>query len=137
MAACGEVLVVIMNSREDWAIAWEQHWYRIHVDQVEKLKQRQHWLPPTWIAFYQTKVFGADAYAVRYYARIKDIRAVSRCELFPEEAFNTKSQNCYYQVKFEPVQALAQPIRSDRLRRLTFIATTWEQLMTAQELGDL
>jgi hypothetical protein len=64
MAAHGEVLIAIMNRRADWAIAQEQHWYRIPWEQVEKLKQRHQWLPPQWLAFYQTKVFEQEAHLV-------------------------------------------------------------------------
>ncbi|MDX2231737.1 MAG: hypothetical protein NW220_19045 [Leptolyngbyaceae cyanobacterium bins.349] len=126
-----------MNSSGDWAIAQEQHWYRIPCEQVEKLKQRKDWLPPRWLAFYQTKVFEDEAYAVNYYATVTAIQAVYRWELFPTEAPNAKSQTQYCKLEFESLQKLAAPIQSDRLRRITFIPTTWEQLMNAQEIGDL
>lgn len=133
----GEVLVVIMNNRADWAIAQEQHWYRIPIEQVEKLKQRQQWAPPQWLAFYQTKEFEQDAYSIRYFARVRTIGEVSRKELFPQEVDSKKSQKFYVKVELEPVQRLSEPIKSDRLRRLTFIATTFEKLMHSQEINEL
>jgi len=137
MSIRGEVLIVIMNNQEDWTIAQNQHWYRIPNEQVEKLKQRKQWLPPKWIAFYQTKVFGNEAHSIRYFADVQVVRQVLRTELFPEEAFNSKSQNCYFKLELAVLQTLASPITSDRLRRITFIATTWENLTNAQEIGDL
>jgi hypothetical protein len=137
MAARGEVLVVIVNNQADWAIAREQGWYRIPSEQVEKLKHRNQWAPPKWLAFYQTKVFEDEAHAVQYYAAVTAIRDVSRWELFPTETPNSKSHNRYWQVELAPLEALARPIHSDRLRRITFIATTWEKLSTAQEISDL
>jgi len=137
MSSLGEVLVVIMNSQTDWAIAREQHWYRIPTEQVEKLKQRGQWLPPAWLAFYQTKVFGHEAYTIAYYARVRRIQEVYRWELFPEEERNTKSQKKYCKVELDPIQKLTSPIRSDRLRRITFIATTLERLVQSQEIKEL
>lgn len=133
----GEVLVVIMNNQADWAIAQEQHWYRIPVEQVAKLKQRQHWLPPQWLAFYQTKVFEQEAYTIQYFAKVEAIREVSRWELFPHEGNPLKWQKSYYKVELELSQRLTTPIKSDRLRRITFIATTFEKLLHSQEIHEL
>lgn len=137
MSSRGEVLVVIMNNWADWAIACEQGWYRIPVEQVEKLKQRQQWLPPKWLAFYQTKEFETEAFSIRYYAGVKAIWEVQRWELFPQEARNSKSHKSYCKLEIESLQSLVHPIKSDRLRRLTFIATTWDKLMNSQEIKDL
>jgi hypothetical protein len=62
MSTRGEVLVAIINSRLDFVKALEAHWYRIPVSSQEKwLKDR--W-PPRWLALYQTKTFGKEAYAI-------------------------------------------------------------------------
>jgi hypothetical protein len=79
MSTRGEVLVAIINNRHDLASARERRWYRIPVGSARKwLKER--W-PPRWLAFYQTKIFNADAYAVRYYARVLEVRQRYRWEL--------------------------------------------------------
>ncbi|RMF31856.1 MAG: DUF559 domain-containing protein [Chloroflexi bacterium] len=131
----GEVLVAIVNNRRDFAIARDQHWYRIPVHSVERfLKSR--W-PPQWLAFYQTKVFGKEAYAVRYYARVLDIRQVSRRDLFPDEPRSEKTAKRYYQLLLSPLQQLPQPILSLRLRRIVFIPTTWHKFINAVEINDL
>ena len=54
----GEVLVAIINSKRDFAIRQDEHWYRIPVDTAPR-----RW-PPRWLAFYQTKVFGDERGAV-------------------------------------------------------------------------
>ncbi|MBF2028359.1 MAG: hypothetical protein IGS48_16595 [Oscillatoriales cyanobacterium C42_A2020_001] len=136
MSSCGEVLVAIMNNRADWAIASEQHWYRIPIEQVEKLKQRNQW-PPKWLAFYQTKAFGDEAHAVTYYAEVIDMREVSRVELFPLEAQTAKSHTRYYKLEFATLQRLSHPIKSQRLRRITFIPTTLEKLHRATQIEEL
>ncbi len=48
MAIRGEVLVAILNNLLDFAVARDQHWYRIPTSSVHKwLKGR--W-PPEWVA---------------------------------------------------------------------------------------
>lgn len=135
MAQRGEVLVAILNNLLDMSVAREQHWYRIPVSSVHKwLKDR--W-PPQWLAFYQTKVFGDEAYAVRYYARITEIRLAYRYELFPDQPRDSRSRRRYYQLFLEPLRCLPQPILSRRWRRIVFIPTTWAKLHTAIEINDL
>lgn len=131
----GEVLVAIMNSKRDMEIAQEQHWYRIPVGSVKKYL-RQRWAPE-WVAFYQTKVFGHEAYAIHYYAQVLNIREADRIELFPDEPPNEKSGKRYYKLELAPLQPLPQPIASHRRRRITFIPTTLVKLTTATEMNDL
>lgn len=129
-----QVLVAIMNNQRDMKIARDRHWYRIPVQSLEKyLKNWQ----PDWLAFYQTKVFGDEAYAIHYYARVNDINVVDRAHLFPEEAANAKSEKRYYKLELSPLERLSQPILSQRYRRITFIQTTLERLQNATEISDL
>ena len=131
----GEVLVAIMNNLLDFAIARDQRWYRIPVRSVERWL-RERW-PPRWLAFYQTKVFGDEAYAVNYYARVLDICQVSRWQLFPDEPHDEKGKRRYYQLLLSPLQRLPKPILSLRRRRIVFIPTTWHKFMNAVEINDL
>jgi len=85
----GEMLVAIMNNPVDFAIARDQHWYRIPISSVNKwLKNR--W-PPRWLAFYQN-----EAYAINYYAKVVDIQLAERWQLFPNELPNKKSISIVY-----------------------------------------
>lgn len=127
----GEVLVAVLNNKTDFAILQEQGWYRIPCDTAPR-----RW-PPRWLAFYQTKVFGPDAFAVTYYGRVREIRLVGRRELFPDEQPNPKSERTYYQVWLEGLERLESPIPSRRLRRIVFIPTTWRKLHAATEINDL
>jgi very-short-patch-repair endonuclease len=127
----GEVLVAIMNDPADFAIAQEHHWYRIPVKSAPK-----RW-PPQWLAFYQTKDFSEEKYSVKYFARVNEIRIVSRQQLFPDEPKNKKSSRDYYQLLLEPLQSLPIPIVSRKWRRIVFIPTTWEKFLQAREINDL
>ena len=126
MADENSVLVAVMNNARDLKLAREAHWYRIPVEKAVKWGGH-HW-PPRWLAFYQTRVFGDEAYSVRYYAHVHEIDVVKRRDLFPEEDNDKKSDDLYYQLILSPLQALPRPIVSLRLRRITFIPTTWQKL---------
>ena len=130
-----EVLVAIMNNLLDFVIARDQHWYRIPVHSVENLLKKR-W-PPQCLAFYQTKVFGSEAYAVNYYARVLDIRKAFRWQLFPEQPRDQRGQQRYYQLLLSPLQRLPRPILSRRRRLIVFIPTTWQKFINAVEINDL
>ncbi|SRR5579883_698894 len=132
----GEVLIAVINNEHDLAIARDQHWYRIPVAQAEKLQQQVVW-PPQWLAFYQTKIFGADAYTVRHYARVSAIRDVYRWELFPGQPNDAKREQRYCKLELSPLETLPHPIVSQNLRRIAFIATTWEKFTKATVINEL
>ncbi len=125
------VLVAVINNRRDWEIARTDGWYRI------PLKHAPGPFQADYLAFYQTKIFGRERWAVNYYARVLACRVVKRRELFPEEPWHPRAEDEYYRVELGPLQRLARPVVSRRLRRVTFIATTLGKLLNAQEINDL
>lgn len=127
----GEVLVAIMNNKHDFGLLQDQLWYRIPVDTAPR-----RW-PPKWLAFYQTKAFDDERWAVNYYGRVRDIRTRCRHDLFPDELPNPKSERRYYQIRLQSLEQLAQPILSRRWRRIIFIPTTWHKFSRAAEINDL
>lgn len=129
------LLIAIMNNPLDLALAREQRWYRIPVSSAEKWL-KGNW-PPQWLAFYQTKVFGDEAFSVRYFSRVVGIRQAFRHELFPEQPRDEKANRRYYQLMLGPLQCRSVPIVSRRWRRITFIPTTWAQFEQATEINDL
>lgn len=129
------VVVAIVNNPLDFAVARDQRWYRIPVGSAHKwLKDR--W-PPHWLAFYQTKVFGTEAFAVNYYSQVVGVRQVYRWQLFPDQPRDDKAGRQYYQLLLGPLQRLAQPIVSRRWRRIVFIPTTGHKFTSAVEINDL
>ena len=126
-----QVLVVVMNNRRDFEIARERGWYRI------PLQRAPHQVGADYLAFYQTKAFGAERWAVNYYAPVRRYQIVTRAELLPEEAGHPRADDRYYKVEIGPLQRLPHPIPSRRLRRITFIPTTLRRLLSAQEINDL
>lgn len=125
------VLVAIINNRRDLEIARVAGWYRI------PLKHAPGPFQADYLAFYQTKAFGRERWAVNYYARVRSCRIVKRRELFPDEPWHPRAEDDYYRVELGPLQRLERPIVSQRLRRVTFIATTLGKLLSALEINDL
>lgn len=125
------VLVAVMNDPRDLEIARNEGWYRI------PLKRAPRRVGADYLAFYQTKAFGDEGWAVNYYAPTRRYRLVTRAELLPEESDHPRAAEPYYKVEIGPLQRLPRPIPSRRLRRITFISTTLERLLTAEEINDL
>jgi hypothetical protein len=126
------VLVALMREPRDLEIAREQHWYRIP---VKRLPARAVEAPV--LAFYQTKAFGDERWAIRYYALARRWAQVRRIDLFPEEADHPHAHDLYYQVWLGPLHALPRPIVSRRWRRITFIVTHWQRLHSVEAVEDL
>jgi very-short-patch-repair endonuclease len=124
-----------MNNQRDFKLARDEHWYRIPVEMAHKWG-KHHW-PPRWLAFYQAQVFGEEAFSVRYFAHVHEVRTVQRRQLFPNEANDRKAESWYYQMILSPLQMLPRPIISRRFRRVTFIPTTWQKFWVAEEINDL
>jgi very-short-patch-repair endonuclease len=127
----GQVLVAIMNNWRDFGLLRDELWYRIPISSAPR-----RW-PPQWLAFYQTKVFREEAFAVNYFGRVREIEKVLRRELFPDEPTNQKSEREYYRVRLHALERLERPIQSARWRRIVFIPTTWLKFVRAAELNDL
>jgi very-short-patch-repair endonuclease len=130
-----DVLVAILNNLRDFAIACDAHWYRIPISSFDRWLKRG-W-PPQWLAFYQTKIFGNEGYAINYYAQVLDVHQRYRHELFPDEIPNEKTNRRYYQLIIGPLLRRDPPIFSRQLRRIVFITTTWQKFSTALEINDL
>ena len=125
------VLVAVMNNQRDFEIARQEGWYRIPV------KHAPRRLGAEYLAFYQTKAFGEEGWAVSYYASIRRVHLVQRWDLLPQEADHPRADDWYYKIEIGPLQRLPHSIPSQRLRRITFIPTTLARLLSAGEINDL
>lgn len=125
-------LVAIVPRKKDWEILKTQHWYRIPVKSAPEVINQVKFL-----AFYQPKVFEAEKWSVNYCAEVLDLEIVKRIDLLPDESKHIRSGNKYYKITIGDLKALPGPIRSRRWRRITFIPTTFNQLLEAKEINDL
>jgi hypothetical protein len=94
---------------------------RIADQLIPELRQMQY------LAFYQTQVFGRDAFAVNYYAEIERISTAPRIELLPDEAGHQNAEALYYKLEISPLQGLSQSIPTGNFPTTTFVATDSKQ----------
>ena len=125
------VLVAVVTRVRDLAIAREEGWYRVP---LASLPRR---LAADYLAFYQTAAFGAERWAVRYYAPVRRYRLLTRRELLPTEPDHPRAGQPYYRVELGPLSALPLPVPAARLRRVTFIVTSFGRLRTASDVREL
>ncbi len=131
-----DVLIAYIPTAGDLKIAHKKKWYRIPANRKivpRMVKNNSIQL----IAFYQPAVFKTDAFAVRYYAKVKGIELVERKKLFPDEPLNEHSNNLYYKINIEKLLRLPKAIKSLRHRRILFITTTVKKFEQAKEINDL
>src|SRR5215203_783301 len=127
------VLVALLNNAEDLRHAAAEGWYRIP----------QRSAPPRvgadYIAFYQTGAFGEvpEAQTVTYYAPTRRYRLLTRRELLPAEANHPRADDFYYRIDIGPLLRLERPIPAANYLRVTFIHTTLEQLLNAEDVTGL
>ena len=130
------ILVAYLPNPKDLGILAKHHWYRIPASTklIPRIVKEDD---VRLIAFYQPKIFEKDAFAVRWYGKVKKIDQVRRSKLFPKEPRNEKSDNVYYKIRIEKLLRLPRAIFSQRHRRILFITTTLTRLKDAEEINDL
>jgi len=129
-----DVLIALMNNRSDFRIAQENRWYRIPVKSApENVRDRSL----RYLAFYHTKIFGDQAFSVRWYGEVHRVTVVQRRELFPNLEGDPKAEREYYKIEFRELRLLPEPIISRRLRRILFISTTFVRFQQAKEINDV
>jgi hypothetical protein len=126
------VLVALINSPRDFDIARDQGWYRIPLQRAPKR------VGADYLAFYFTGAFPEDQrYRVIYYAPIRAYRLSTRVELLPQESDHPRAHDRYFRIEIGALLRLERPIVSHRLRRITFISTSMDKLLSAHEINDL
>jgi hypothetical protein len=126
------VLVVVLNDPADLARAREGGWYRIPMSRAPRR------IAADFLAFYLTGAFEpGERWRVRWLAPVRGYHIVTRRELIPDEPEHPRAGELYYRVALGTLTPLPQPVPSRRLRRITFIPTTLERLLAAEEINDL
>jgi hypothetical protein len=126
------VLVGIMNSRRDFAIARDEGWYRI-----PQRRAPDSATEAVVLAFYFTKAFGEEKWAIHYYAPVEGHELARRHDLLPDQPDHPRADEAYYKLQIGPLMKLDDPIPSLRWRRVTFIESTWDRFIAAEEINDL
>ncbi|MCB8988579.1 MAG: hypothetical protein H6661_12615 [Ardenticatenaceae bacterium] len=124
-------MVAYVPTPTDFSLVEREGWYRIPMSAAPK------GLFAEYFAFYFGQAFGPQKWAVHAYAQRLGHELMTRRDLFPEEAGHLRASALYYKVQLGPVRYLERPIVSLHWRRVTFIHTTWDRFLSANELNDL
>ncbi len=90
-----------------------------------------------WLAFYQTAKFGDEKWAINFVAPVMGHELATRAELLRTQPDHPRADEQYYKIQIGPLERLPRPIPSRKWRRMTFLYTTGEHLLAAEELNDL
>jgi hypothetical protein len=131
LSAVSLILVCLIPSPRDLEIARLLGWYRIPLRSAPKV------VAVDYLAFYQPASFGERAGQIEWTAALRGHELTSRAELLHEEADHPRAGEEYFKLQLGPLEALQQPIRADKWKRLTFLYTTGEYLLRARTLNDL
>ncbi len=126
------VLVALVNSPRDLEIVELEHWYRVPVRHAPK-----YFAGAQYLAFYLSRAFGRDKWAIRQYAEVRGHELVRRRDLLPGEVDHPRAEELYYKLQLGPLTAREPPIESRRGRRVLFLWTDWKRFSTARQFSDL
>lgn len=131
-AASDLVLVAFIPTPKDLEIARVLGWYRIPYLKAPKV------VAVDWLAFYQPASFGVDhQWQVAFAAPVQGHELARRGELFKDQQDHPRAKDEYYKIQLGPLVRLLSPIPARNWKRLTFLYTTGERLLTAETIKDL
>lgn len=125
------ILVAVMNNPRDFEIARLLGWYRIPLRSAPKV------VAVDYLAFYQTASFGAAKWRIQTIAPVRGHELTTRAELLRDEADHPRADQEYYKIQIGPLVSLPQPVLAGTWRRITFLYTTGEYLLTARTVNEL
>lgn len=133
-----DCLVAVVTTDLDLARFTDQQWYRIprrvlgHVLSSDALAETR------WLALYQTGgVTSGMSGAIELIARVESVDFCLRSEIIPEEPGHPAASEGYAIVRVSAPERLPQPVIAKQPRRITFVRTTRERLMSAEDINDL
>lgn len=126
------VLVAFLPSPRDLELARVLGWYRIPLKTAPRVVAVDH------IVFYQPASFGDDhKWCIEYVAPVTGHELVTRGQLFKEESSGPRASEEYFKISLGPLEPLPAPLSAGEWKRLTFLYTTGERLLSAHTIDDL
>ncbi|MEM7129745.1 MAG: hypothetical protein AAF702_25660 [Chloroflexota bacterium] len=127
------VLICVVNNQDDMRRIASEGWYRIPQRRAPKR------VGADFLAFYQTGKFKGqpEAQTVTYFAPTLRYHLMTRAELMPDEADHTRAGEFYFRIDMGPLQRLERPIPASKMKRVTFIHSTMDRLMSAETVNEL
>jgi hypothetical protein len=125
------ILVAVLTAQRDLEIARLLGWYRIPLRTAPKV------VAVDYLAFYQTGAFGDEKWQIQYVAQVRGHELTTRAELMRDEPDHPRAREEYFKIQIGPLERLPMPIQAGKWRRITFLYTTGEYLLTAESINDL
>ena len=125
------ILVAFLPTPRDLEIARLLGWYRIPLRTAPKV------VAVDYLAFYQPSTFGEHAGQIEFVAPVRGHELTTRAELLRDEADHPRAREEYYKIQLGSLEKLSVPIVADRWKRITFLYSTGEYLMSAKTINDL
>lgn len=131
LSATSLVLVCLLPTPRDLEIARLLGWYRIPLRTAPKV------IAVDYLAFYQPSAFGDRGGQIEYVAPVRGHELTTRGELLKDEGDHPRAREEYYKVQLGGLEKLKEPIKSDKWKRITFLYTIGEYLLSGKTLNDL
>ncbi len=125
------VLVGVLNRVADLEILRDQQWYRIPQQQLP------HGVYAEYLAFFLSRAFKELNGGIHYFAERKGLELIYRRDLLPAETQHPRANEVYYKVQLGELQPKVPPVLNSTRRTISFIHTTWDRFVRAQEISDL
>lgn len=127
------VLICVINNEADMHRIASKGWYRI----PQRRAPRR--VGADYLAFYQTGKFKGqpEAQTVTFFAPTLRYRLLTRAELLPDEPDHVRAEDFYFRIEIGPLQRLHQPVPATKMKRLTFVHTTMDLLLSARDVTEL
>ena len=125
------ILVCFVPSPRDLEIARLLGWYRIPLRTAPKV------VAVDYLAFYQPASFGKRGGKIEFIAEVRGHELTTRGELLKDEAEHPRAKEEYYKIQIGGLEKLKDPIGADKWKRITFLYTTGEYLLSAKTINDL
>jgi hypothetical protein len=106
-------------------------WYRIPLRTAPKV------VFVDYLAFYQPASFGDRGGGIESIAPVLGHELTTRAELLRDEPDHPRAREEYYKIQIGALERLPHPIAAGRWKRLTFLYTIGEYLLSARTLNDL
>ena len=125
------VLIVYVPQPADFELIQNERWYRIPWDSAPAGIHAEYY------GFYFGRRFGAQKWAIHYYAPRLGYELLFRRDLLPGQLHHPRAGKKYFKIQLGPIVKMDRPIPSLKWRRITFIETTGDRFLTAREVNDL
>ena len=125
------ILVALIPTPRDLEIAKLLGWYRIPMRTAPKV------ISVDYLAFYQPSSFGEQKWRIEFIAKVRGHELTTRDELIRDEPEHPRAKEEYYKIQIGPIERLPSPIIAKKWKRLTFLYTTGEYLLSAKIINDL